>query len=400
MIRRTTFLIAILLWGLTIAHAQDDGRGLNRGGNARDVSLSGVSAGAAMAVQYAVAHSGSIAGVGSIAGPGWGCAEGRVSQAINDCMCGRQPVTSKIDAARALATGSDDAIDRLFSEKPQALKRSYVFHSAGDSTVVAQSAKAGIDFLTAFIGMAPVVDQGNAHDRSSSAGHGIISPDGADSCLTDGHEATYVRRCGAEDNAGKLFLALYGGQGSTYNASQRVSAIPEVDVWQFDQQRLIDDVIKGGSAIASDRLWLNLWPPYKTLRRSNLDMAKVGYLYVPPFCRQANSKCRVHIALHGCKQNARNFAITAGYNNWAEHYKVIVVYPAVEPGIPLSEEVCQMAPVQPVLNTSWAEPNANGCWDWWGYLDTGWPNGQRYLTKKAPQMQVLERIIGAVTGSH
>ncbi|MEO6354175.1 MAG: PHB depolymerase family esterase [Oxalobacteraceae bacterium] len=392
--RTTNFLVAALLLGLHIAHA-DDGLGLKRGGNAKDVSLSGVSSGAAMAVQYAVAHSSAIVGVGSIAGPGWGCAEGRVSQAINDCMCGRQPVASKIDAARALATIKNGEMDPLIAEKPQALKRAYVFHSAGDGTVVEQSGKAGIDFLTAFIGKGPVIDWGNLNDGSNNAGHGIISPDGTDSCRADGNEATYIRRCGAEDNAGKLFLALYG-QGSDYDASKRVSNIHESDVWQFDQQRMIDDVKNGVSTIASDRaFWVF---PYKSVRRKNLDMAKSGYLYVPPSCRHAGSKCRAHVALHGCKQDARHFAIAAGYNNWAEYYKVIVVYPAMEPDAPVSEEVCQMAPVQPIVNTSWVEPNPNSCWDWWGYLDPGWPEGNRYLTKRAPQMQVIERIITELTG--
>ena len=395
--RRTAFLLAVILFvhlsGLDIAYA-DDGLGLKRGGDALDVSISGVSSGAAMAVQYAVAHSGSVAGVGSIAGPGWGCAEGSVSQAINDCMCGRHPVVSKIEMARALAASNDGGIDRLVSGKPQALKRSYVFHSAADGTVVEQSARAGIAFLSAFIGKAPVVDLGNPGDGSNRAGHGIVSPDGTDSCSTDGHDITYVRHCGAADNAGKLFLALYG-QGSAYDAGKRVNDIPESELWRFDQQRIIEEVKKGAGALAADSLFWGF--PYQSVRRKNLDMARTGYLYVPPSCRQTDSKCRVHIALHGCKQDVRNFAMTAGYNNWAEHYKVIVIYPAVQPDVPQSGEVCGLATVQPIADTSWYEPNPNGCWDWWGYLDAGWPDDQRYLTRQAPQMQVIERIIAETT---
>jgi len=370
----------------------DDGLGLKRGGNGQDVSLSGVSSGAAMAVQYAVAHSASIVGVGSIAGPGWGCADGHVSQAINDCMCGRQPALSKIDTARILAANGD--IDRLVSGKPQALKSAYVFHSAADATVVEKSGQASIDFLTSFVGKAPMVDRGNPSDGSNGAGHGIVSPDGGDACRADGYEKTYVRRCGADDNAGKLFLALYG-QGSAYDASKRVNNIPTSDVWEFDQQRLIDEVKNGGSTLASDQLWFGMFP-YQSSRRKNFDLDKIGYLYVPPSCRPAGSMCRVHIALHGCKQDAKTFAATAGYNNWAEYYKVIVVYPAIQPDVPLSEEVCRMAPVQAIADNSWIEPNPNGCWDWWGYLDTGLPE-HRYLTKQAPQMQVIKRIIAEAT---
>lgn len=391
MIRTTAFVFATLVLGFNVAGA-DDGKGLKRGGNGQDVSLSGVSSGAAMAVQYAVAHSASIVGVGSIAGPGWGCADGRISQAINDCMCGRQPLASKVDEARALATTGK--IDPLASGKPQALKRAYVFHSAADGTVVEQSGAASIAFLTAFVGKAPVIDRGTPGEGSDQAGHGIVALDGTDSCRANGNETSYVRRCGAEDNAGKLLLALYG-QGASYDASQRVNTIPEGDIWQFDQQRLIDDVKRGGSTIASDRLFFGVFP-YHSARRANLDMAKTGYLFVPPSCRSAASGCRVHIALHGCKQDPKTFARTAGYNNWAERYKVIVVYPALQPDVPLSEEVCRMAPVQPIANTAWIEPNPNGCWDWWGYLDTGVPEN-RYLTQAGPQMRVIERIIAEVT---
>jgi hypothetical protein len=347
-----------------------------------------------MAVQYAVAYSGSIVGVGSIAGPGWGCADGSVSQAINNCMCGRQPVVSKIGVALALAASAEGDIDRLLpSGRPRALRRSYVFHSAGDRTVVPQSGKASIDFLTAFIGEAPVVDWGNPRNGSHNAGHGIVSPNGTDSCSTSGNETAYVRRCGAEDTAGKLFLALYG-QGLDYDVTKRVSEIPMSEVWQFDQQRIVRNLNIDVSTIAADRIT----NPFVSPRRKNLDLARTGYLYVPPSCRHAASKCRVHIALHGCKQNAGNFAITAGYNNWAEYYKVIVVYPAVAPGAPQSGEVCRMTPVHPDLDHSWVEPNSNGCWDWWGYLNLGFPvKKHHYLTKNAPQMRVIERIIAEVT---
>jgi hypothetical protein len=49
-----------------------------------------------------------------------------------------------------------------------------------------------------------------------------------------------------------------------------------------------------------------------------------------------------------------------------------------------------------VADAAWIEPNPNGCWDWWGYLDTSSDKG-RYLTKQAPQIRVLEGIVAEVT---
>jgi hypothetical protein len=239
--RPIAYVAAILFLLGTSVSRSDDGRGLNRGGNANDVSISGASSGAAMAAQYAVAHSGSVVGVGSIAGPGWGCADSSISQAINACMCGRQALVSKVAAARKLAASG--AVDQLASGKPRELARSYVFQSASDATIVMQSGKASRNFLSSFIGRSTVFDNGNATDDSAHAGHGVISPDGTDSCESDGKERTYVRRCGAEDNAGKLFNALYG-DGAPFDPSKRISDIPESEVWQFNQQELIDRLIR------------------------------------------------------------------------------------------------------------------------------------------------------------
>lgn len=380
----------VILTALGTARA-DDGRGLARSGNPNEVSISGVSSGAAMAIQYAVAHSSSIVGVGAVAGPGWGCADGRLSVAINDCMCGRQPTAPHVAGARAQAASG--SIDQLVAGKPVALQRSYVFQSPEDHTVVKQSGQASIDFLAAFIGKAPVVDRGNAADGSNRAGHGIISPDGTDACQSNGKEKTYVRRCGAEDNAGKLFHALYE-PATVYDPTRRVRDIPATEVWAFKQQPLIDPIKKSDGKIAPDGIF---WLPFSTARRKNFDMADTGYLYVPPSCRSSGSRCRIHIALHGCKQTAKEFAVTAGYNNWADYYKVIVIYPALDHQTSMDGEVCAMPAALRIADSSWVKPNPNACWDWWGYLDDETPQARRYLTSKAPQMRVIESIIGEAT---
>jgi hypothetical protein len=50
------------------------------------------------------------------------------------------------------------------------------------------------------------------------------------------------------------------------------------------------------------------------------------------------------------------------------------------------------------MDSWYFEPNPNGCWDWWGYLDTS-NRKDRYLTKDGPQIRVIERIIAEVTAS-
>jgi hypothetical protein len=51
-------------------------------------------------------------------------------------------------------------------------------------------------------------------------------------------------------------------------------------VWQFDQQRMIDDVKRNVGVIAPDRLFMMF--PYKSSRRENLDMAQTTFTCRPP----------------------------------------------------------------------------------------------------------------------
>ncbi len=196
------------------------------------------------------------------------------SRSMTVCVVGSLP-SPTLPARSQAASG---LIDKLVAGKPVALQRSYVFQSPEDHTVVKQSGQASIDFLTALIGKPPIVDRGNAVDGSDRAGHGFISPDGTDSCQSDGKEKSYVRRCGAEDNAGKLLLAIYD-PGSTYDSSKRVKVIPGTEVWEFKQQPLIDKIRKSDGKVAADGIW---WFPFSSERRKNFDMAGTGYLYVPP----------------------------------------------------------------------------------------------------------------------
>lgn len=392
-------LSALLLCAIPCVPASalaDDGRGLARGGDPAQVSISGVSSGAAMAVQYAVAYSASITAVGSIAGPSWGCAEGSLSRVVETCLCGRSPQAAKVEAARRLAELNQ--IDPLAAGRPRRLARAYVFHSPADRTVRPPAGQVSARFLADFTGRAVAVDDGDPADGSDEAGHGIITPGpGHDACRVgeqgDDAGATFVRSCGREDNVGRMFHALFG-DGSAYDPARRAPDIPEADLWRFDQGRLIAQVTAERPPVADDAALVPFWPitAYSTARRRNLDMAATGYLYVPPACRPAGSGCRVHIALHGCRQDPRHFALAAGYNNWAEHYRVIIVYPAIAPGTPLAGSACGT----PIPEGLGYEPNPNGCWDWWGYLDSSYRPG-RYLTRAAPQMRVIAGIVAAVT---
>jgi hypothetical protein len=112
-------------------------------------------------------------------------------------------------------------------------------------------------------------------------------------------------------------------------------------------------------------------------------MAETGYVYVPGSCA-AQQPCRVHIALHGCKQNFEtiqdHYIQHAGYNEWADTNRLIILYPQTIVGNPATD------PFTPL--------NPFGCWDWWGYTNFN------YAVKAGRQISTIKAMLDRLTGGH
>jgi poly(3-hydroxybutyrate) depolymerase len=85
---------------------------------------------------------------------------------------------------------------------------------------------------------------------------------------------------------------------------------------------------------------------------ASYSLAETGYAYLPASCA-ALEPCRVHVALHGCKQNydaiGDRYIQHAGYNEWADTNHLIILYPQTIAGDPV---------------TNFGTPlNPYGCWD-------------------------------------
>ena len=95
-----------------------------------------------------------------------------------------------------------------------------------------------------------------------------------------------------------------------------------------------------------------------------------GWVYVPKRCA-AGASCRLHVALHGCRQNSSDvgdaFVRNAGYNRWADSNDIVVLYPQTGKGA------------------------VNSCWDWWGYDDAN------YAKKSAPQMTAIMAMVELIS---
>lgn len=272
-------------------------------------SASGLAAGAFMALQFHVAHSAEIAGVGLIAGGPFLCAAENPLLAAS-CMQGNTlwpRGQSLYEAAQPLAAaGAIDPLDRL----PEA--QVYLFSGRADMVVNRKA----VEEAEAFYRAARVPANRIRLDAGLEAGNGFISPGGPNDC--NANRSPYVNACGDYDQAGRILSHIYGGLNPS------VPDLPAAG--PFDQT------------------------PFGDPERTGL--APVGYVYVPPACA-GGSACAVHIVFHGCRQSAAEVgdAVTtgAGFNRWAANNNLIVLYPQLSP-------------------RRSADPIA--CWDWIGTTGT------------------------------
>lgn len=114
-------------------------------------------------------------------------------------------------------------------------------------------------------------------------------------------------------------------------------------------------------------------------------MHTTGYVYVPTGC-QSRDDCDVHVAFHGCLQTVGNiqtkFVQFTGYQEVAEANDIVVMFPQAASSM--------MSP-----------SNYNGCWDWWGYLETStiYSKPTKYATKEGYQMsQVYSHLTALKEG--
>jgi hypothetical protein len=260
-----------------------------------------------MAVQFHVAHSATVKGVGAIASGPYYCAQGSLSTAYYNCMT---PGTfTPLPATAALRTetqklakaGDIDATSNL------AAARVWLFSGKEDRTVVPGVVQALREFYASY-NTSPVLI------ADKPAGHGMVTESaGNPECPVT--RAPFINDCDY-DAAGELLKHLLGNLAPP-------AAKPGGRLASFDQ---------------------------KPFGAYSISMDDEAFVYIPKTCE--SQRCRVHVAFHGCRQGRAavqdQFAREAGYNRWADTNRIIVLYP------------------QAIARWLWTY-NPKGCWDWWGY---------------------------------
>ncbi len=318
-------------------------------------SISGISSGAFMAIQFATAWSSVIKGVGVVAGGPYWCAKADADDFINGftlpimtatgpCMAGPPPELSSF-FAKADAKSAAGDIDAL---KFVSRQKVYVFHGYNDAVVAKSVTDAAAGFYRHYLGEP---NRGNLYYQTTiGAGHSLViaqepHKDGLNNC--EDNAVPYIDQCGY-DQAGIILQHIYGA----LNAPNRGPLTGSL--WRFDQSAYT-----------------------KPDDPASLSLGNTGYVFVPKACEEG-APCRVHIALHGCKQDSgdidRRYVDDTGYNAWADTNRLIVLYPQT-------------------ISSSYLPFNPQACWDWWSYVN----HEDSYVTKSGPQIRTIKAMLDALT---
>jgi poly(3-hydroxybutyrate) depolymerase len=308
----------------------------------QQTSVSGVSSGAAMAVQMHIAHSSIMRGVGVIAGVAYDCADSSQPSSALRLLRGLSCMDGSIDYASAAinrttaASATPGAIDDPSANLPR--QKIWLFSGYNDGLV----RRSAMNTVAAYY-LHYVSHENIFYKTTNHAPHALVTDDYGLTCLDFG--TPYINNC-QYDAAGFLLKHIYGSlnqPGKTLTSS----------VQAFDQREFTAGV-----------------------EPASIGLADTGYVYVPAACK--TETCRVHVVFHGCKQYAGTVGDAVykhgGYNKWADLNNLIVLYPQTVPVL--------TGPVGP--------PNPDGCWDWWGFTND---QEQDFARKTGHQIAATKRML-------
>jgi poly(3-hydroxybutyrate) depolymerase len=339
MIKNTAsqYLRILVLVGLLLSRAYAVERLPSVHADIHQTSLSGVSSGGYMAVQFHMAHSRIIKGVGVFAAGPYLCAQGSFADTLNRCMQPKDPrflpSLKKLveQTARLEKAGKIDPLSGLQNAKV------FLFSGTNDQVVFPSVVNQLREYYSYYVNPKNII-----YKNDLKAGHAMITNHYGKPCSYNG--APFLNNC-QYDGAEKILRHIYGNLNPP-------SKQPTGKLIAFDQGEFID--------------------PQTT---AQYGLAKEGYVYIPSACQ--TYRCRIHVFFHGCQQNADTLKTelieNAGFHRWADTNHLIILYPQSAAFITLSPDP--------------GKSNPFGCWDWWGYSSTD------YYSQKAPQITAVMKMI-------
>ena len=326
-IRAATASAALALVSLGSASAAVNLPALNI--DKTQTTVSGLSAGGFMAVQMHVAYSATFAkGAGIFAAGPYNCAEGSIVNATGRCMASPSgiPTSTLVNTTKTWASqGLIDPVAHLQNSKV------YLFSGTLDSVVKPGVVDALRTYYGNFVPAANIV-----HKKDLAAEHALVTDDYGSGCSVKG--APFINDCNF-DLAGTMLQHLYGPLNPRNGGT-----LPAGNFIEFNQTEFI----------------------------SSHGMGTTGWAYVPQACQAGSgTACRLHVVLHGCKQNLadvqQQYVRNTGYNRWADSNAIVMLYPQTGAG------------------------STNSCFDWWGY------DSANYAKKSGPQMAAIKAMVDRVS---
>ena len=311
----------------------------------QQTTVSGLSSGAFMAAQFAVAYSATVSGAGIVAGGPFYCASqpGRfpyiayLNNALTTCMNPASAQVAPPVASELLKAAHDFAREKLIDDTANLQRqRIYLFSGTRDQTVT----RPVVGQVARFYQLAGTPAEQIRLVDNVAAGHAIITDNRQDTAC-DQTQSPFINNCG--------FMQSHALLQHLYPDLKPPVAALEGKLIAFNQRNFI--------------------------KRSNSSMSNTGYAYVPDACNRES--CRVHVAFHGCLQTTQAigmlFVTGTGYNQSADSNRIIVLYPQAEP-----------SPVYPY--------NPKGCWDFWGYTSIN-PLAPDFYRKEGTQMAAVKAML-------
>lgn len=309
-------------------------------------SVSGLSSGGYMAMQFQVAFSSILKGAGIIAGGPYYCAQGSEVAATSVCSC--VPVgcfaAATTDVPELIRITDRNAREGFIDATSNLRNGRYWLFSGKADTAVPQWIMDDLQtYLLHYVNSANIFYKNDLWAEHAQPTDFFGNP-----CDVRGDP--YINNC-HYDGAGALLQWIYGALRPRNTEQLRGSFVA------FDQREFLADASTHG-------------------------LADEGWLFVPTDCANGQS-CRLHVAFHGCSQYLTyryfdpsagfvtfrtTFVRNAGYNQWADTNNIIVLYPQATP----------------------TASNPLGCWDWWGYDDAN------YATRSGRQMAAVRAMIGRI----
>lgn len=300
----------------------------------QSITISGISSGGYMANQYHIAYSEQVSGAAILSAGPFGCAQGDLKIALTACMNNLNAINPSSSLEKMKEAETKKSIAKLNN---LAHDKVWIFHGKQDVTVSQNVNQALVEMYRSL-----AVDIHSEFDLP--AGHGYPTENFGVAC--EETQSPFINNC-QYDAAGQLLSYLLGELKPKESASNQTSG----KVLPFEQAKFLD------------------------AGRDNT-LADTGYVYIPVSC-ESGEQCRIHMALHGCQQNAdsleQTFINHVGLNEWAGANNLVVIYPQTKSTlIPL---------------------NPKACWDWWGYT------GSDYLEREGQQLKHLNNIVQGLASS-